>query len=81
MKYLAININYKLDQDWYYRCNSVLECYDYFDRLGPGHGPRTAIYDTERNEFLWVDEAQRENMERIHGIVFDAVQKMRQQMR
>ena len=77
MRYLAININDKLDQNWYYRCNTVLECYNYFDRIGPGHGPRTAIYDTELNKYLWVDEEQSKNMIRINAVVYSAVRKVR----
>ena len=79
MRYLAININYKLDQDWYYRCDSVLECYDYFDRLGSGHGPRVAIFDLEQNNFLWVDAGHLDKMDRINAIVFGAIQKLKQQ--
>lgn len=82
MRYIAININYNLDQDWYYRCNSVLECYNYFDGLGSGHGPRVAIYDLEKKDYLWIEEEQRKtSMERINGIVFGAIQKIKQQMR
>ena len=77
MRYLAININYKLDQNWYYRCNTVLECYNYFDRIGPGRGPRTAIYDTELNKYLWIDEEQSKNMIRINAVVYSAVRKVR----
>lgn len=80
MRYLAININYKLDQDWYYKCDSVMECYDYFDRLGPGHGPRVAIYDMEKKDYLWIDLEQREkNLARINGIVMGAIQKIKRQ--
>jgi len=73
MRYLAININSKLDQEWFYRCHSVLECYNYFDRLGPGHGPRAAIFDVVMNNFLWVAEAQLDNMVQLNAIVFGAI--------
>ncbi|HEY0177502.1 MAG TPA: hypothetical protein VGC08_14060 [Pedobacter sp.] len=76
MRYLAININYKLDQDWYCRCASVPDCYKYFDSLGPGHGPRVAIYDIEEYKYLWIDENHLENDKRLNGIVFGAMKKI-----
>ncbi|WP_158797443.1 hypothetical protein [Pedobacter sp. L105] len=77
MRYLAININYKLDQDWYHRCGSVLECYKYFERLGPGDGGKAAIYDTEINKYLWIDEKQFDNDDRLNKIVVEAVNKIK----
>lgn len=75
MRYLAININSRLDQEWFHRCPTVLECYNYFDRLGPGHGPRAAIFDTVVNSFLWVAEEQLDNMVQLTGIVFTAIRE------
>jgi hypothetical protein len=72
MRYLAININPQLHQNWYFRCTSVLDCYNYFDKLGSGHGPRTAIFDTELNSYLWVDEKQVDCIEQINDIVLSA---------
>jgi len=77
MRYLAININYKLDQDWYHRCASVSDCHTYFDNLGPGDGPKAAIYDTEINKYLWIDEHQIDNDDRLNSIVYDALKKLR----
>lgn len=77
MRYLAININYKLDQDWYCRCASVLGCNEYFDSLGPGHGPRVAIYDTEENKYLWIGESHDTNSVRLNEIVSKAIQKIK----
>jgi len=76
MRYLAININYELDQDWYCKCATIFDCYNYFDSLGPGDGPRTAIYDIETNTYLWVDENHLGRNERLNGIVSDAMSKI-----
>lgn len=76
MRYLAININYKLDQNWYHKCGSVVECHQYFEKLGPGDGARAAIYDTAINKYMWIDEKQIENDERLNSIVFEAVKKI-----
>jgi hypothetical protein len=73
MRYLAININYQLDQDWYCKCATVIDCYSYFDSLGSGHGPRTAIYDIETNKYLWVADDHMGYNERLNGIVQDAM--------
>jgi len=73
MRYIAINVNYKMDMDWYFRCSSVLECYQYFDRLEPGDGKRTAIYDTEQHEYLWIDEESIDNEKRLNAIIRDAM--------
>lgn len=80
MKYLAININYELDQDWYCKCATVLDCYSYFDSLGPGHGPRTAIYDIENNTYLWIDDSHMRTNQRLNGIVYDAMKKISSQI-
>lgn len=69
MRYLAININQDLDQDWYYRCASVLECYKYFESLGPGHGPRVAIYDSEQYKYIWIDEKYLGKEAQLNAIV------------
>ena len=76
MRYLAININYDLDQDWYYRCASVLECYQYFESLGPGHGPRVAVYDTEQYKFLWIDQNFLNKKEYLNSIVSKAMKNI-----
>lgn len=76
MRFLAININYNLDQNWYHRCNSILECYQYFDRLGPGDGPRIAIYDTYSNQYLWIDEEHLNDEKRLNNIVFEAMKNI-----
>lgn len=75
MRYLAINVNYKMDMDWYHRCDSVVDCFQYFDNLGIGDGKRTAIYDIEAKEFLWIDDDSLGNMDRLEGIVDEAIQK------
>ena len=80
MRYLAININYELDQDWYFKCASVLDCYSYFDRLGPGDGSRTAIYDMELNTYLWINESHERTDERLNRIVNGAMKKIRAQI-
>lgn len=59
MRYLAIHINYDLDQNWYARFDSVLDCYKYFDSLGKGDGPRVAVYDVETQKYLWLSETIR----------------------
>lgn len=79
MRYLAININYVLDQDWYCRFASVLDCYKYFDSLGSGHGPAVAVYDMETESYLWIDESHSANDERLNGIVVNAMQKIKSQ--
>jgi len=76
MEYLAINVNYKMDMDWWCRCRSILECYQYFDRLEPGDGRRTAIYDTKAKKFLWIAEESVNQIERLDRIVDDAIRKM-----
>lgn len=67
-----------MDMDWYYKCNSILECYQYFDRLEPGDGRRTAIYDVDEQDFLWIDEDSLGNEDRLNGIVYEAMQGIRQ---
>lgn len=79
MGYLAININYKMDMDWYYRCESVVDCFEYFDRLEVGDGKRTAIYDVDAKEFLWIDDDSLGNEDRLERIVFEALQKKTKQ--
>lgn len=73
MRYLAININYNLDQQWYCKCASVADCIKYFDRLGPGHGPKTAIYDIQTHLYVWIDEINQVNEKQINKIVADAL--------
>lgn len=77
MEYLAINVNYRMDMDWYYKCESILECYQYFDRLEPGDGRRTAIYDINAQTYLWIAEESENQMERLDRIVADAIRKTR----
>ena len=77
MGYLAINVNYKMDMNWYYRCESVLACYQYFSRLEPGDGRRTAIYDIKVKKFLWIAEDSANQLERLDGIVAGALQKIK----
>ena len=72
MRYLAININYKLDQDWYCRLGSIMECHKYFSSLGPQHGPGVAIYDTEMEQYMWLEEAYREDNARLIEIILSA---------
>ena len=72
MRYLAININYKLDQDWYCRLGSIMECHKYFSSLGPQHGPGVAIYDTEMGQYMWLEEAYREDNARLIEIILSA---------
>lgn len=69
MRYLAININYSLNQKWYYKCNSVADCIQYFNRLGPGHGPKTAIYDLQTHLCIWTDETNHISETQIKEIV------------
>ncbi|MGY0036960.1 hypothetical protein [Pedobacter sp. NJ-S-72] len=72
MRYLAININYKLDQDWYCRLGSIMECHKYFGSLGPQHGPGVAIYDTEMGQYMWLEDAYREDNARLIEIILSA---------
>lgn len=73
MRYLAININYQLDQQWYYKCASVADCINYFNSLGSGHGPKTAIYDIHNNQYIWIDDRHLEKQEQLNKIVADAL--------
>jgi hypothetical protein len=75
MGYLAINVNYKMDMDWYCRCQSVLECYQYFSRLEPGDGRRTAIYDIKARKYLWISEESVDQVERLDRIVDSAIER------
>lgn len=74
MSYIAINVNYKMDMDWYHRCDSVVDCFQYFDNLEIGDGKRTAIYDIQAKEFLWIDDDSLGNIDRLEGIVDEALQ-------
>ncbi|MBB5637848.1 hypothetical protein HDE68_003773 [Pedobacter cryoconitis] len=76
MRYLAININYKLDQDWYCKLGSIKDCYQYFNSLGPQHGPGVAIYDTEMKKYMWLDETYREDNARLNQIILDATKSI-----
>jgi len=76
MRYLAININDTLDQEWYYKCDSLIDCYKYFESLGEGHGPKAAIYDMELNKYLWIEETRLSDDERLNNIVFEAIKKI-----
>ncbi len=77
MRYLAININYKLNQDWYCRLGSILECHKYFNSLGAGHGPGVAIYDTEMEQYLWLQETYCEDNPRLNEIVLNATKPVK----
>jgi hypothetical protein len=72
MRYLAININYQLDQDWYCKLGSIMDCHKYFNSLGPQHGPGVAIYDTEMKQYMWLSETYREDNARLIEIILDA---------
>jgi len=72
MRYLAININYRLDQDWYCRLNTIMDCHQYFNSLGPEHGPSIAIYDTEIDQYLWLQDSYQEDDPRLKGIITNA---------
>jgi len=78
MRYLAININYELDQDWYCKCASVIDCFSYFDRLGTGHGPMVAIYDIEQEKYLWIAADHQQSDGRLNKIVTGAVKKIKE---
>jgi len=75
MNYIAINVNYKMDMDWYHRCNSVVECLQYFDRLEVGDGNRSAIYDNKKKHFIWIDDDSADQIDRLQRIVAEAQQK------
>lgn len=72
MRYLAININYKLDQDWYCRLGSIVACHKYFSDLGAEHGPGIAIYDTEMGKYMWLNKAYKDDNVRLNEIIQDA---------
>lgn len=77
MRYLAININYKLDQNWYCRLGSIIDCHKYFSSLGPQHGPGVAIYDTEIEKYMWINEAYKEDNARLTEIILDAAKPVK----
>ncbi|KIO76849.1 hypothetical protein TH53_12665 [Pedobacter lusitanus] len=77
MRYLAININYKLDQDWYCRLGSVVDCHEYFNSLGPGHGPGIAIYDTEIGQYMWLEETYTDDNPRLSEIIANALKSVK----
>ncbi|MBB5620624.1 hypothetical protein HDE69_001673 [Pedobacter cryoconitis] len=77
MRYLAININYKLDQDWYCRLGSIVACHKYFSELGPEHGPGVAIYDTEMRKYMWLSETYRDDNPRLIEIIQDATKYLK----
>lgn len=74
-RYLAINVNYKMDMDWYHRCETMVDCLQYFENLEIGDGKKTAIYDTVTKEFVWINDESIDQMDRLNGIVEEARQK------
>lgn len=66
-----------MDMEWYCRCETILACYQYFDRLEPGDGKRTAIYDMKSNEYLWIADDSKDQLDRLDGIVAGAKRKIK----
>jgi len=66
-----------MDMDWYFRCESVLACYQYFSRLEPGDGRRTAIYDIINKKYLWIADDSKEHIDRLDRIVAGAIKKIK----
>jgi len=77
MRYLAININYQLDQDWYCKLGSIMDCHKYFSSLGSQHGLSIAIYDTKMRQYIWLNEAYREDNARLIKIIQDATKSIK----
>lgn len=75
MSYIAINVNYKMDMDWYHRCGSVSECMEYFRKLEVGDGEETAIYDVNAAVFVWINDKSINETARLERIVADALKK------